>query len=341
MRMFKTREGVYQVSFRSTAGKTKTLTTRCTNEADAKKVVQDAGVKDLELAARSGRLTNEAISHITTGRKITLTKAVPQFEVWMKSIGRSPRTVASEVLTVNQWLGVARIENLPPAAVTEQHINKFINDPKSTTKLGTRKGMLAAIRTFFSFCQAKGWCVANPSVLVRVDMSAMSHAQKEPKVRECFNGQEVRRLIESADEGFWKFAIKLGYEIGLRLGDICQLEWDCFAVPGRVSVWTDKRDRRVSVPLSDELSELLTQVPVHSSKYLFPEQRKTILDTKRRALLSNQFKRLSAKVGINDKSFHSLRHSFCTRMSIEGKSLEDIAKDVGHSSTKTTKTYIH
>jgi hypothetical protein len=41
---------------------------------------------------------------------------------------------------------------------------------------------------------------------------------------------------------------------GLRLGDICALEWACLKEPGKVVVWTDKRDTRVDLPVDDDLA---------------------------------------------------------------------------------------
>ena len=139
---------------------------------------------------------------------------------------------------------------------------------------------------------------------------------------------------------FWQFAILISWEIGLRLGDICSLEWDCFTTPGRVTVWTDKRDRRISVPLSDELQQLITLIPLTSDQYLFPTERVNIEQNKV-AALSVFFKRLCEKVQITDKSFHCLRHGCITRWAKEGKSLESIGKDVGHANTKTTAGYVH
>jgi integrase len=90
-----------------------------------------------------------------------------------------------------------------------------------------------------------------------------------------------------------------------------------------------------------------------SAKYLFPEQRATILDQARRATLSTQFTRLCERQDIKGKSFHCLRHSVATskfpkadkaalaKKLVDNLSLEEISALLGHSSTKTTKGYVH
>jgi len=396
--------GIYHASFRTAAGKTKSITTRCTNLEDARKAAAD--IADLELAARAGRLTNEAISHITTGRKMTMVKALESFEEWAR-MTNAGRTAYCQVKIIEQWIKSQDIENLPPSAINEMHIHRFINNPESDSKLGTRNTSLSAIRTFFTFATAKGWASHDPSKLVRVKMNIIPHELKEKAERQCFTRAEIKAILDYEakriegiamkqariewgrtlspaqrtllltmapeqvakaesnplvaakladswkeiitqeraralhEEIFWTFAVTIGDELGLRLGDICQLEWECFRNPRTVIVWTDKRDRRIEVPISERIDELLTQIPVRDSKYLFPEQREIINDDKRRAVLSNTFLRACRRIGIQGKSYHSLRHATLTRWKKEGMSLEDIAVAAGHGNTKATEGYLH
>ena len=71
--------------------------------------------------------------------------------------------------------------------------------------------------------------------------------------------------------------MKFSAELGLRLGDICKLEWECFTTAGKIIVHTDKSNKRLELPINGELSELVTQIPVEDGTYLFPEQRQTII----------------------------------------------------------------
>ena len=75
--------------------------------------------------------------------------------------------------------------------------------------------------------------------------------------------------------------------------------------------------------------------------YVFPTQRTCTLDPEKRARLSVQFGRLMTELGIEGKTFHCLRHSFVTRLTKAGKTLEEIGRLVGHSSAETTAGYSH
>jgi integrase len=354
------KKGVYYASFQTAGGKTKTISTRCTDEREAKKVVQESGLKDLELAARAGKLTNEAIGHITTGRKITVEKSLPAFEEWLGAIAKSPKTIYNTTSTVRKWADEAKIAHLPPAAITEKHIANWVNDPEADASVGTRKVNLAAIRNYFRFLCGKGWCSGNPSELVGVTMEGLSHEQKEKQEREPLAAEEIKHtLAELAKRPqnpgiiFWTFAVRAADELGLRLGDICQLEWECFNTEGRLVIWTDKRNKRLDEPISKSLSHLTTEIPVEHAKYVFPRQREIIRDPVKRASLSVWFTRFLRSIGIEGKSFHCIRHAVATRefnkadkealakKLAEALTLDQIANLLGHSDRKTTKGYVH
>ncbi|EEF63347.1 tyrosine-type recombinase/integrase [Pedosphaera parvula] len=334
------KKGIFHAQFKTTQGTTKTITTRCTNRADAERVVKESGLKDLELAARAGRLTQEAIGYLISGRKLTLQKALEDYQEWMETRGKSPRTIMNNVHYIRSWITAAQVEALPPAAITEKHISDWINNRESQTKANSRTIMLAAIRSFFFFIAGKGWTPNDPSKLVSVNYKILSHVQKETTVKRVFTAAEYDGLVKATD-GFWRFAIQASRELGLRLGDICQLEWDCFRQPGYITVWTDKRDKRVSLKMSDGLAQAATLQPVAHARYVFPEERDIINDPTRRAYLSVSFTRICARLGLKGKSFHCLRHTFATESNAEGRSLTQIASDMGHSSTRTTEGYVH
>jgi site-specific recombinase XerD len=336
----------YHAQFRTETGKLRSVTTHCTDAVTAKKVAKESGVLEMETAARVGRLTNEVVGRIKAGGKLTLAKAVAEYATWMGTIGRSPKTIHNNLTTLQFWLNHRPgLSSMSPAAINEDYIASFIN-AEGVAKANSRAVMLSALRSFFSFCSAKGWCIGDPARLVRVDKSKLTHEQKEIHPRRCFTETEIKTLLAfTLKEGkdFWHAAIRLSSESGLRLGDVAKLEWGSLTQePGRVIVHTDKTDARVSVPISDDLVTWIAgHVPVSHARYLFPDQAELYLDQKRQALLSVQFGRLCEKLGIEGKSFHSLRHGFITELRKQGKEWEDIATLVGHASTETTKGYSH
>jgi integrase len=82
-----------------------------------------------------------------------------------------------------------------------------------------------------------------------------------------------------------------------------------------MTVWTSKKSKRLELPISKELQQLVTEIPVLDAQYIFPEQREINRSPERRSGLCFQFKRLLQAAGITDanKSFHSLRHMAATQ----------------------------
>ena len=380
---------IYHAQIRTAAGKSKTITTRCTDAAQARKVAKDSGIEQLEHAAKAGRLTQEVIGQIVTGKKLTVEKCIEPFKQDMAARGRSPKTIGNNLSNVLAWIRDAGIEKLPPSALTATHINDWINDPESKSKRSSRTVALASVRTFFEFLRGEGWIVADPSRKARVDMSLLSHEQKETEIKAPFSDAEVAAILrhlahqitdaekeivrvaeddtytkagrekklaalhdEIAQYTFWRFAVKLSRETGLRLSDVCNLEWGCFSA-GKVAVWMEKTDQRIEHEISEDLQDMVTQIPVTHDKYLFPEQHATITSVKRRALLSVQFKRLCERLDIAGKSFHCLRHAKATTefhhankdqlaaALADALTVGQIQQLLGHASAKTSKGYIH
>lgn len=336
------RGDIYHAQFKTQHG-TSSVTTKQTDKVEARRVANESGIEALEHAAIAGTVTAQVIGKIITGKKLTIAKALGHYRTYLESIGKSSKTAENNVSTVEAWARDTNLLTSPPAVVNEGHISAWVNRSETNAKASTRNVNLASLRSFFGYCAAKGWSVGDPARLARVNMKTLSHKQKETDEREVFEPYEIKRLIKhcESEDIFWLFATRLSLETALRLGDICQLEWDCLSEANLINVWTDKRDKRVSVPISDELSELLTQIPVTNHRFMFPEQRKIANDLKKRASLSVKFGRILEKCDITGKSFHCLRHTCITRWDKEGETLETIAEKVGHSNTKTTEGYVH
>lgn len=339
-------DGVYHAQFRTATGARRMISTKQTDREQAIAVVKLAGIAEMERAAIAGKLSREVVGRILTGKRMTLLKAVTPFREWMKSRGRSPKTVAENTITLMAWIREMKIGSLPPTAVTETHIASWINDPNKERGQGSRKIGLGHIHTFFAFCCSNGWVAADPSQAIGIDYSVLSHEQKEPAQRQPFTPDELERLTvhlkselrdvgkvmayvelsdDYSDSGrpiklaklggkhaellFWLFAVRCSSQTGLRLGDIASLEWRCFGEPGKLVVWMDKTNQRIEHVLSPELETMVTQVPFSSPTHLFPDQHQIISDVHRRSLLSIQFKRICERIGIKGKSYHCTRHA--------------------------------
>jgi integrase len=362
--------GVYHVGVPS-KGKNKYISTGSSNKDEAVKVVKESGVDRLAITAKAGRLTRKAIGQILTGKNLTCSKALEEYQQ-VKLRSKAPKTVANNVLVIRNWLKDQNLETTAPSAVTGAHIDKWINNPDSNWKRTVRQISLSSVRNFFDFMFDKGWIVENPAKTVALDYSAMSHEQKEQTERLPFTEDEVKLLLSElrkdwrlAETGkhtlfkdsktvlFWLVAVTIGKETGLRISDIAQLEWRSFSEPGKLVVWTDKTNQRVEHKISEAVQNVIAEIPVVDAEYLFPEECETARNVMLRAKLPVHFGRLCQRIGIEGKSFHSLRHYKATnayskldkddlaKKLAASLSLEQIAGLLGHANKKTTKGYVH
>jgi len=363
-------DGIYHTPILA-GGKKKWISTGATHKAEAEAVLEESGVDKLNVAAKANNLTQRAIGQILTGKNLTCEKALEKYQK-LKAVSKSAKTVSNNVLVVGNWLAEAGLQTMPPSSVTVDHINRWINNPDLEWKRSTRLVALASVRSFFEFCGHQGWIVTDPSQLVELDYSAMTHEQKEGNEKQPFTEEELARLLKALRNDlklaavkkhelfqdashilFWLVAVMVSKETGLRLSDVAQLEWRCFGEPGKLVVWTEKTNRRIEHIISRDIQNIIGDVPVIDPDYIFPEQRATIRNIAKRSLLSVQFSRLLDRVGIKGKSFHSIRH-FKASSAFKNIKKEDLAKKLaetlsmaeiatllGHSSTKTTKGYVH
>jgi integrase len=349
MILTKNENSYYEVRFKGKDGKYHSRTTHKKSKVDALQVIEEARVQDMENAAEIGILSHSVAAAIMTGKQpVTVTKAVNEWEDYMRSRRLSESTIDNGITYIHAWAYFAKAHHMPVSTLSVALFDVWINSPECKAKLGTRRVMLSSLRSFCRFCYDKGWLQGNPANLVCIDLSLLSHAQKETLRRDCFTEAEVQQLINetapggSVEEPFWNAAVVIGRYTGLRLGDIASLEWDCLNMAGgRLAVWTTKRDRRVALPLQpDILAETFAIMERKHPVYLFNRQRVIVSDTKARYTLSAHFSVILGKLGIKGKSFHCLRATYISDCCAKGIPIEHISQSVGHWNPATTMGYI-
>jgi len=352
------------------------------SERELRSHVKQTKLEDIVVLGKNGALSERVIAQFQRGtpKRITLESVRDEWQDWMEKVGKAPRSIETCLNNFDRWIKTQKIQRKNPMHVTVDDIYPFVNPVDSPIKIKTRSIRLFAIRTLFEYLVAHNYSAGNPSAIVKVrkDKSLVGHSQQEVKRIEAFTKAEYNKLIkyfdreiahvqamlrgQKKDPGirkpvtrlnwlqFFRFATVFSYEIGLRLGDICQLEWLSFSEVGEVIVHTDKSDTRIAVPMSDDMQAALELVPTDDMDYLFPMQRELIL-SKKRSQVSVYFKNELDRCEIEGKSFHALRHTCIRRMRKELKDeygdeitadevLERIGRVVAHANTSTTKGYL-
>ena len=340
--------GKYSVQYMTSSGNyvTKGLGTK--DKKEAERLVRDAKIEELERLAKIDGLQKDAIASIIAGKKLNLSDILEDWELYKNNLAQAENTIYIQKLMITQFFDANKLRQKSITSVTPELVKKFLND-KDGVSLSQREQRQSSLKSFFKFAIAAGYAQRDPVALVAIDKSKLTHQQKEERPKTAFKKSEYNKLMKHCPY-FFRQAVAICWWTGLRIVDVCNLEWDCLdaaANPKTLTIHTQKRDVRVCLPIEDPLVgggllvEIIQQIELNDPTYCFPEQREWMNNPKGRSKLSLYFSRILRRLDMYEegKGWHSLRRSFVTRLKQEGKTLEDIAIWVGHSDAKTTEKY--
>lgn len=164
----------------------------------------------------------------------------------------------------------------------------------------------------------------------------------------------VKKLLEQND--IYSFGILLTLYTGLRIGEVCALQWkdvsantihiqrtmqrlksdsektEIVILPPK----TSSSDRVIPIPKA-----LLPVIEQHrkSSGYVLLQDNGNIVEPR---LLQRKFAKLVVACGLEKANFHALRHTFATRCIEVGVDVKTLSELLGHADVKTTlNKYVH
>lgn len=181
-----------------------------------------------------------------------------------------------------------------------------------------------------------------------------------PKARKqtvkALSTKDQERLIKEINSSQKFFSITLALQTGLRIGEICGLKWtdidfeNSFLWVNRtvLRIQTDDNSGRKTeiiemtpksnnsqrkIPITDSLKEKLLELQkISTSEYVISNKHKALEPR----TIAYRFQMIRKKIGLENFSFHSLRHTFATRCLEAGGNIATISSLLGHSSTKMT-----
>ena len=157
---------------------------------------------------------------------------------------------------------------------------------------------------------------------------------------------EERRLRAALPDAADWSKVLFAIHTGLDRGEEFALRWSAVDLTTRVISAERRKGRRkgtipVRVPINDELLEVLRALPSRlTSEWVFPRADSNGPDNGR------EFDRLVfrpalRRAGIRDFRWKDLRHTFASRLRMEGVEIQTIRDLMGHTTTRMTERYSH
>lgn len=168
---------------------------------------------------------------------------------------------------------------------------------------------------------------------------------------------EQKKLTEylKKDIDIHKFGVLLAMQTGLRIGELCALKWEDisdFSISVSKTMMRIKNDDETTsvivAPPKSESSIRIIPIPVQLQKYIkrfrgegYVLSNDKIERTEPR-LMQYKFSKYAKDCGLENVSFHCLRHTFATRCIEAGVDAKTVSELLGHSDTKITlRCYVH
>lgn len=264
---------------------------------------------------------------------------IDSFLEYLKSLGRSEHTVINYGVDLGQfaeYLEQAEVHRVQD--ITRDHVRGFL---RSLVGYGFAKASalrkMSSIRGFMGYLRDIGVIERDPSEGVKGPRSS-------PGLPRAISYPDVCRLLEEGPSGREAFRDRLVMELlygsGLRVSELCDLNWDDVDVEERWIRVMGKGSKGRMVPFGSIVQDMLRRwgEMVGRAGPLFPGKRGAERLTQR--TVHRIVSGCARRVGLFGVSPHTLRHSFATHLLEGGASLRVVQELMGHESLVTTQRYL-
>lgn len=242
---------------------------------------------------------------------------------------------------------------VPVKALNGEIIQRFVCKLNESYSSGTVNTVIAVLLKSLNDARLNG-------VISAGEVPAFHRPQKVLRRVECFNSKEQRSIEKYILESKKKrlFGIIICFYTGLRIGELLALEWsDVDLENGRLNVnkschygrdvngiykriveapKTESSDRIVPIP--QELTKYFKMMDTGDCLNVVSHNGKPVPTRTYQAAFTSILK----KLGIENRCFHSIRHTFATRALESGMDVRTLSELMGHKNPSVTLSrYAH
>ena len=268
--------------------------------------------------------------------KIRFKDFAKEYDKWCQTNNKGYEKKKTYIKHLVNVFGDKYLNEITTWLIEKYKIERRKENRKSTSrpiKVGTVNRELATLKHMFSKAVEWGFLKENPAKPVKLF--------KENNRRLRFlNGGEVNSLLSNCS-GYLRDIVLVALNTGMRKGEIFNLKWQDINFDLRlIHVSDSKNSEARDIPMNDILYETLKALKDKAEKgqeYVFvnPKTGRPYDDLKR------SFKTALKKAGIEDFTFHDLRHTFASHLVMNGVDLMTVKELLGHKNISMTMRYSH
>ncbi|MCH7770203.1 MAG: tyrosine-type recombinase/integrase [Bacteroidetes bacterium] len=296
--------------------------TKTKSKSEALKFLRnfDPGLTNEKDVLKISRFRDEYIEYVTNNKS----------KKYIKSIG----------LSFRQLLRYSK--DIPLEELDARLLDQFVSKKFSTSPAAA----LLYFRTLkAALSKAVVWGYINENPLKKI---------KPPRLKKSLPvfilKSELEMILDKTKTIMLKELFTTEFYSGIRLGEIVNLVWDCVDFKRKVVVvkningFVTKSKKERIIPMNSIMESLMMNrfnkvKNVYNNDYIFYR----VIGIKlNEDYVSKKFKVVVRDAGLNDNiHFHTLRHSFASRLIQKGASVFVVKELLGHEDIKTTQIYSH
>lgn len=232
--------------------------------------------------------------------------------------------------------------------LTAKRISEFTDKLIDSFATATVNNILIVLEMGFDYAEEE-YNIKCPKI------SLLKQSKQEMRVLSRSEQQTLIRYIRNNDNCF-SFGILFALFTGIRIGELCALQWDDIKdnkihisktmqriknEDGKSTVMitepkTDKSNRIIPVPTA--IYELIEKYR-KSKGYVIRQANGKFIEPR---LMQKKFGEITTACGLENVNFHTLRHTFATRCIESGFDVKTLSEILGHTNVRTTlDKYVH
>ena len=286
-------------------------------------------------------------------------------DTWLQStqLNTKESTQARYTHLINKHIK-PQLGTYPLSQLSTEVIESFIDQQLTDGRLDNQGGLspktvtdiLTIVKSTIEYARYKDLPIA-------CNLSKLSIKKKEKEMRVLNpSEQEVLLKVLTDEMDRYKFGVFLSLYTGIRIGELCALQWEEFCVSQntlrirktmqRIQDLGNGSISKTKIVITEPKSQCsVRDIPLPSfiidiARPFISNPKAYILTGNDRYIeprtMQNRFKKYVKESGIADANFHALRHTFATRCVEVGFEIKSLSEVLGHANVNITlNRYVH